>query len=145
MASVNKVILVGHLGRDPEVRYLPSGDPVTNFSLATSEQWKDRSGAKQERTEWHQVEVFGKAAEVVGKYCQKGSKVYIEGSITYQEWTDKENVKRTKAKIKVSGFNSRVVLMDSKGGRSEESDSREPANHAPGANNFDVSDDDLAF
>src|SRR5581483_5891590 len=111
MASVNKVVLIGNLGRDPEMRYLPSGDPVASFSLATTESWKDKSGQKKEETQWHQVEVFGKTAEVVRDYCTKGKQVYIEGSIRYDEWTDKDGVKRTKAKIKVSGPNSRLVLL----------------------------------
>jgi single-strand DNA-binding protein len=81
MASVNKVVLIGNLGRDPEVRYLPSGDAVANFSLATTETWKDKNGQKKEDTQWHQVEVFGKTAEIVKEYCSKGKQVYIEGSI----------------------------------------------------------------
>jgi len=150
MASVNKVVLIGNLGRDPEVRYLPSGDPVANFSLATTDQWKDKSGQKQERTEWHSVEVFGKTAEVVRDYCTKGKQIYIEGSITYQEWTDKEGVKRTKAKIKVSGPNSRLVLLGGRGGAGgggERGAMPEPRENAggPPADDFQVSDDDVPF
>jgi single-strand DNA-binding protein len=149
MASVNKVVLIGNLGRDPELRYLPSGDPVANFSLATTDQWKDKSGQKQERTEWHSVEVFGKTAEVVRDYCTKGKQIYIEGSITYQEWTDKEGVKRTKAKIKVSGPNSRLVLLGGRGGAGGggergPSEPRESASGPP-ADDFQVSDDDVPF
>src|SRR3954447_131108 len=149
MASVNKVVLIGNLGRDPEVRYLPSGDPVANFSLATTESWKDKSGQKKEDTQWHQVEVFGKTAEIVRDYCTKGKQVYIEGSIRYDEWTDKDGVKRTKTKIKVSGLGSRLVRLgggsrDGGGGRSSGGGpgggSAEPP---PSGGDFQVSDDDV--
>ena len=108
MAGVNKVILVGNLGRDPELRYTQQGTAVANFSLATSESWTSKSGEKQERTEWHRVEVFGKTAQVVRDFCSKGKQVYIEGSIRYDEWTDKDGNKRYMTKIRVSGPNSRV-------------------------------------
>lgn len=91
MASVNKVIIVGNCGKDPETRYLPSGDAVTNVSVATSEKWKDKSGAQQEHTEWHRVSFFGKTAEVAGNYLKKGSQVYVEGRIRTRKWQDKES------------------------------------------------------
>ena len=103
MASVNKVILIGNLGRDPEIRYTQSGEPIANFTLATNEVWNDKSGQKQERTEWHRVEVFGKTAQVVRDYVTKGRPVYIEGSIRYDEWTDKDGNKRNTTRIRVSG------------------------------------------
>ena len=103
MASVNKVILIGNVGKDPEIRYMQSGEPIANFSLATNEVWNDKSGQKQERTEWHRVEVFGKTAQVVRDYVTKGKPVYIEGSIRYDEWTDKDGNKRNTTKIRVSG------------------------------------------
>src|SRR5262245_3423845 len=115
MASVNKVILVGNLGKDPEIRYMQNGDPVANFSLATSEQWTDKGGQRQEKTEWHRVEVFGKTAQVVRDYCTKGKSVYIEGSIRYDEWTDKDGNKKYMTKIRVSGPGSRLVLLGSRG------------------------------
>ena len=90
MASVNKVILIGNVGKDPEIRYMQSGEPIANFSLATNEVWNDKSGQRQERTEWHRVEVFGKTAQVVRDYVTKGKPIYIEGSIRYDEWTDKD-------------------------------------------------------
>ena len=90
MASVNKVILIGNLGRDPEVRYMPSGDAVANISIATTETWKDKNGEKQEKTEWHRVAMFGKTAEIAGEYLKKGSQVYIEGRLETRKWTDKE-------------------------------------------------------
>ena len=94
MASVNKVILVGNLGRDPETRYLPSGDAVTNISVATTETWKDKaSGEKKEATEWHRVAFFGKLAEIAGEYLKKGSQVYIEGQLRTRKYQDKETGK----------------------------------------------------
>src|SRR5690242_10441574 len=90
MASVNKVILLGNLGRDPEMRYTTSGDAVCNLSVATSEQWKDKSGGKQERTEWHRVTLFGKSAEIAAEYLAKGRSVYIEGRIQTRKYTDKD-------------------------------------------------------
>jgi single-strand DNA-binding protein len=152
MASVNKVVLIGNLGKDPEVRYLPSGDPVANFSLATTETWKDKSGAKQEKTEWHQVEVFGKLAEIVRDYCTKGKQVYLEGSISYQEWTDKDGVKKYRTKIKLSGPRAQLVLLGSGGGGGRGRDSgpsgggpSEPRESGPPSDDFQVSDDDVPF
>ena len=88
--AVNKVILIGNLGRDPEVRYLPSGQAVANFSLATSDNYTDRSGNQQKRTQWHNIVVYGKQAETCGQYLKKGRQVYIEGRITYREWEAKD-------------------------------------------------------
>lgn len=89
MASVNRVILIGNMGREPEVRYMPSGEAIANISLATTESWKDKSGEKQEKVEWHRVSFFGKLAEIVGQYLKKGSQVYIEGRIQTRKWQDK--------------------------------------------------------
>ena len=89
MASVNKVILVGNLGRDPETRQLPSGETVANITLATTESWKDKSGNKQEKTEWHRVAFYGRIAEIVSEYLKKGSQVYVEGRLQTRKWTDK--------------------------------------------------------
>ncbi|TCP08498.1 single-strand binding protein [Crenobacter luteus] len=101
MASVNKVILVGNLGRDPEVRYLPSGDPVATLSVATTENWTDRSsGQRQELTEWHRVVFFGKTAEVAAQYLKKGSAVYVEGSIRTRKWTDQSGQERYSTEIR---------------------------------------------
>lgn len=90
MASVNKVILIGNLGADPEVRYMPSGDAVANLRIATTDTWKDKGGEKQERTEWHRVSFFGRQAEICGEYLKKGSSVYIEGSLQTRKWQNKE-------------------------------------------------------
>jgi len=100
MASVNKAILIGNLGRDPEVRYTPSGTAVANFSLATSENWTNKDGEKQSRTEWHRIEAWGRLGETCGEYLSKGSQVYIEGSIRTDEWEDQEGNKRQTTKIR---------------------------------------------
>ena len=94
MASVNKVILVGNLGRDPEVRYLPSGDPVANITIATSSKYKSKTGEMVEETEWHRVTFFGKLAEIVGQYLKKGRSVYVEGRIKTRKYTDKDGVEK---------------------------------------------------
>jgi single-strand DNA-binding protein len=112
MASVNKVILVGNLGRDPEVRYTQGGTAVANFTLATNEVWNDKAGAKQERTEWHRIVVWGKQAEIAREYLSKGKQVYIEGSIQTRQWDDKEGNKRTTTEIKAS----RVIFLGRPGG-----------------------------
>jgi single-strand DNA-binding protein len=112
MASVNKVILLGNLGRDPETRYTTGGDAVTNLRIATSEQWKDKSGEKQEKTEWHTVVLFGRQAEIAGEYLKKGRSVYIEGRLQTRKWTDKEGVEKYSTEI----VGDRMQLI---GGRSE--------------------------
>ncbi|GBU20548.1 single-stranded DNA-binding protein [Fibrobacteres bacterium R8-0-B4] len=99
MASVNKVILIGNLGRDPELRYTPQGRPVVNFSLATTERWTSKSGEKQERTEWHKIVLWGRQAEVANQYLKKGSPCYIEGRITTRSWEDKDKGKRYSTEI----------------------------------------------
>ena len=93
--SVNKVILVGRLGRDPETRYMPNGDAITNFSLATDEQWRDRNGERQTRTEWHNVTLYGKLGEIASQYLRKGSQVFIEGKIQSRKYTGKDGIERT--------------------------------------------------
>jgi|SRR6516165_5836463 single-strand DNA-binding protein len=99
MASVNKVILIGNLGRDPETRYTTGGDAVTNLRIATTETWKDKSGEKQERTEWHTVVLFGRQAEIAGEYLKKGRPVYIEGRLQTRKYTDKEGVEKYATEI----------------------------------------------
>ena len=99
MASVNKVILVGNLGRDPEVRYMPNGEAVANFSIATTDNWKDKSGQRQERTEWHNIVMYRRLAEIAGEYLKKGRPVYIEGHIQSRKYTDKQGVERTAFEI----------------------------------------------
>lgn len=99
MASVNKVILVGNLGRDPEVRYMPNGEAVCNFSIATTDSWKDKSGAKQERTEWHNIVMYRKLAEIAGEYLKKGRPVYVEGRLQTRKWQTKEGQDRYTTEI----------------------------------------------
>src|SRR5512137_1827940 len=99
MASVNKVILIGNLGRDPETRYTTGGDAGTNLNIATTETWKDKAGEKQEKTEWHSVVLFGRQAEIAGEYLKKGRPVYIEGRLQTRKWTDKEGVEKYSTEI----------------------------------------------
>lgn len=105
MASVNKAIILGHLGQDPEIRYTSSGDAATNISVATSEQWKDKSsGEQKEQTEWHRISFFGKAAEIVCQYMRKGSQIYVEGKIRSKKFTDKQGIERTAFEIIAESF-----------------------------------------
>lgn len=99
MAGVNKVILLGHLGRDPEMRYMPDGTAVANLAIATSESYKDRDGNKQERTEWHRISLYARTAEVAGEYLRKGSQVFIEGRLRTRKWTDKDGQDRYTTEI----------------------------------------------
>lgn len=145
MASLNKVTLIGNVGKDPEIRYTQSGDPIANFSLATSEKWTDKSGQKQEKTEWHRVEVFGKTAQIVRDYVTKGKPVYIEGSIRYDEYTDKDGIKRNVTKITVSGFNSRLLLLGSRGEGGAPSRSSAPSGEPGPSDDFQASDEDVPF
>ena len=100
MASVNKVILLGNLGRDPEVRFTQGGTPVANFTMATTDRWNDPSGEKKEKTEWHRIVVWGKQAELAGEYLRKGRPVYIEGSLQTREWTDRDGNKRYTTEVR---------------------------------------------
>lgn len=159
MASVNKVILIGNLGRDPEIRYLPEGGAVANVSIATTDTWKDKSGAKQERTEWHRVSFFGRLAEVVGEYLKKGAPIYVEGRLQTRKWQDKEGQDRYTTEIvagemkmlgsKPSGSPERTT-GGSAGGSNAYKDAkdgkRQPA--AAGASRtggFEQMDDDIPF
>lgn len=99
MPSVNKTIIIGHCGKDPSVNYAPSGDQVTNVSIATSDTWKDKNGEKQQKTEWHSVVFFGKLAEIAGQYLKKGAPVYIEGRLQTRKWQDKEGKDRYTTEI----------------------------------------------
>ncbi len=115
--SVNKVILVGNLGKDPEVRRMQSGDPIVNLSLATSETWRDKaSGERKEKTEWHRVVIFNKnLAEVAEKYLRKGSKVYVEGSLQTRKWTDKDGQEKYSTEVVLQNFRGELTMLDSKG------------------------------
>ena len=113
--GVNKVILIGNLGSDPEVKYLPSGVPVTNFSLATSESWTDRNGERQERTEWHRLVLWRKLAEIAGQYLKKGSKLYVEGKLQTRSWDDQSGQKRYTTEVVVND----MQMLDSRGESAE--------------------------
>lgn len=118
MASkgVNKVILVGNLGKDPEIRYLPSGGAVANFSIATSESWKDKStGEQKEKTEWHNISIFGKLAEIAGEYLRKGSQVYIEGALQTRKWQDQNGNDRYSTDVVLNGFDCKMQMLGGKG------------------------------
>lgn len=117
MASVNKVILVGNLGRDPELKYTPNGTAMANFTLATNEKWKDKEGKEQEATEWHRIVVFGKLAEICGEYLHKGRQIYLEGKIRSRTYKDREGVEKTVYEIRAENM---VMLGRGEGGpRSE--------------------------
>ena len=153
--GINRVILIGNLGGDPETRYLPNGNAVTNLTLATSDSWKDKqSGQMQERTEWHRVSLFGKIAEIAGQYLSKGSKVYIEGRLQTREW-EKDGVKRYTTEIIVDMGGS-MQMLDSRGDNAGSPQRSQPARPpaqqraAPQANaqpdpNYDSFDDDIPF
>ena len=117
MASrgVNKVILVGNLGNDPEIRYMPNGSAVANITIATSESWRDKaSGEQKEKTEWHRVALFGKLAEVAGEYLRKGSQVYIEGQLQTRKWQDQSGQDRFTTEVVVQGFNGVMQMLGGK-------------------------------
>lgn len=99
MASVNKAIIVGNLGKDPEVKFLTNGDAVCSFSIATTDSWKDKEGQKQEKTEWHNIVMYRKLAEIAGEYLKKGSPIYVEGSLQTRKWTNKEGQERYTTEI----------------------------------------------
>jgi len=122
--SVNKVILIGRLGKDPETRYMTSGDAVTNCTLATSENWKDKSGEKQEKTEWHNLVFYRRLAEIAGEYLKKGSQIYIEGKLQTRKWQDKEGRDRYNTEIVV---NEMTMLGGKSSGGSFEIVEKKPA------------------
>jgi single-strand DNA-binding protein len=140
MASVNKAIILGNLGRDPESRYLPSGEAVCNFSIATTETWKDKSGAKQEHTEWHRISAFGKTAEIAGQYLKKGSAVYIEGRIRTRKWQDKDGQDKYSTEITCD----RLQLLGGKP-QGEAQEPAAPKAEPSKAGGFDEMDDDIPF
>lgn len=118
MASrgINKVILVGNLGQDPEIRYMPSGGAVANITIATSESWRDKAtGEQREKTEWHRVSLFGKLAEVAGEYLRKGSQVYVEGQLQTRKWQDQNGQDRFTTEVVVQGFNGVMQMLGGRG------------------------------
>ena len=159
--SVNKVILVGRLGRDPETRYTGGGQAVANFSVATDETYKDKSGERQKRTEWHKIVVWGKQAEIAQQYLKKGSLIFIEGRIQSREWQDKEGQKRTSFEIVATNFRMLGGRADGAaagagagssfghtGGQARSSDpdmEGGPMLEEPGATAPEISDEDIPF
>ena len=146
MGSVNKVILVGNLGRDAELRYTPGGSAVSKFSIATTEVWNDKSGQRQERTEWHNVDLWGKQAESLSEYLVKGKQVYVEGRLQTDEYTDKEGNKRKTTRVRCD----RVVLLGGGGGRGAATDRSvdrgdHSAHASPSAESEPLTDDDIPF
>ena len=144
MASVNKVILVGNLGRDPEVRFLPSGEAVANVTIATTSKYKDKSGEKVEETEWHRVTFFGKLAEIVGQYLKKGKPVYVEGRIKTRKYTDKDGAEKYATDIIANEMQMLGVRED--GGNTAPKPSAAPRQAAPkSSSGFDDMDDSIPF
>ena len=138
-ASVNRAILIGHLGRDPEIRHLPSGDALASLSVATTDTWKDKSGQKQEKTEWHRVSLFGRLAEIAGEYLKKGSQVYIEGRIHTRKYTDKDGAEK---------YSTEIVGQELKMLGSKPASANTPAQNSPDSANsgttgafIDIEDD----
>ncbi|WP_394781858.1 single-stranded DNA-binding protein [Undibacterium sp.] len=161
MASVNKVIIVGNLGRDPETRYMPSGDAITSITVATTDKWKDRaSGDQKEATEWHRISFFGKLAEIAGQYLKKGSQVYVEGKLKTRKYTDKDGVEKYATDIvadtmQMLGSRQGMGGGDDSGGGYGASSAPAPRQSAPAqqrpapasrpAPNFSDMDDDIPF
>ncbi|HEX8979802.1 MAG TPA: single-stranded DNA-binding protein [Parasulfuritortus sp.] len=151
MASVNKVIIIGNLGRDPEVRYLPSGDAVANLRVATTDKFKDKSGDMQEVTEWHSVAFFGKTAEICGQYLKKGSQIYVEGSLRTRKWQDKDGNDRYTTEIR----GDRMQMLGGRGGGGSSADYDSAPMDSGGSNasrskpssggGLDDLDDDIPF
>ena len=146
--SVNKAILVGNLGRDPEIRTLPNGDRVANLSLATSESWRDKSsGERKEKTEWHRVSIFNdNIVKVAESYLKKGSTVYIEGALETRKWTDKDGVEKYTTEVKIGKFKGELTMLGSKQDSERSSDSYErPAPAQAVASNSYPDDSDIPF
>lgn len=146
MASVNKVILVGNLGRDPEVRRMPSGDAMVNLSIATTDTWKDKGGERQEKTEWHRVVMFGRVAEVAGEYLKKGSQAYFEGRLQTRKWTDKEGQDKYTTEVvadRMQMLGSRSGSGGGGGGESQSSVKSSGSNEFSGG--LDDLEDDIPF
>lgn len=148
MASVNKVIIVGNLGKDPELRYIPNGDPVASFSIATTETWKDGNGQKQEHTEWHRCIAWRRLAEVIGEYAKKGTQMYVEGKLQTRKWQDKDGQDRYSTEIVVG----EMKLLGNRGASPEGQSSRSAPekrqggqDSAPKRSSFDDMEEEIPF
>ena len=154
MASVNKVILIGNLGRDPETRYMPEGGAITNISIATTDKWKDKNGEMQEKTEWHRVAFFGKLAEIAGEYLKKGSQVYVEGRLQTRKWQDKDGADKYTTEI-VANVMQMLGSRQGMGGGDREAGGERPqgsgakpaatGSKPAGKGKFDDFEDDIPF
>lgn len=136
--GINKVILIGNLGGDPELRHTPTGSAVTNLTIATADSWKDKEGVKQDRTEWHRVVLFSRLAEIASEYLKKGAKIYIEGRLQTRKWQDKEGLDRYTTEI----IGNELQMLDSKSSGDEQS---QVGNSNPVAKPADDFDDDIPF
>ena len=156
MASVNKVIIIGNLGRDPETRYMPEGGAICNISVATTDKWKDKNGEMQEKTEWHRVAFFGKLAEIAGEYLKKGSQVYVEGRLQTRKWQDKDGADKYSTEIVANqmqmlgsrpGMGGGARAADGAGAGAEEGAASRPASKpaAKSGGKFDDFEDDIPF
>ena len=153
MPSVNKVILLGNLGRDPELRFLPNGDAVCNFSIATTDSWKDKAGEKQEKTEWHNIVMYRKLAEIAGEYLKKGRPVYLEGRLQTRKWQTKDGQDRYTTEIvadnmQMLGGRDAATQSAAKNEFTQESkknDSPSKADDSSAASSFDEFEDDIPF
>lgn len=143
MASVNKVIIVGNLGRDPETRYSAAGVAMTNIAVATTEQWKDKqSGEKKEQTEWHRIAFFGKLAEIAGQYLKKGSQIYVEGRLQTRKWADKDGVEKYTTEIIADTMQ---MLGAKQGGNAHQNDGHHSSANQRRQAPVDSLDDDIPF
>lgn len=138
MSSVNKAIILGNVGKDPEIRYMADGKAAASLSVATSSSWKDKSGEKQESTEWHRISAFGKLAEIIGEYVKKGSQIYIEGRITTRKWKDKDGQDK---------YTTEIIAdqMQMLGGPKSDAKPEKPAEKVTAKPPFDGMDDDIPF
>ena len=150
MAGINKVLLIGNLGKDPELRYTPGGQPVATFPLATTERWADKSGQRQERTEWHNIVVWGKLAELTNQYLKKGRSAYVEGRITTRSWDDRDGNKKYRTEIVAT----QIQFLSGGPGTNDTGPSDAPPESLPGAEHYDqsapantaaIGEDDLPF
>ena len=141
--SVNKVILVGHVGQDPEQRFTQSGTAITNLSIATNESWKNQNGELQDRTEWHRIVLYGKMAETAKQYLQRGQQIYVEGRLATNEWTDKNDIKRKTTEVRCDAF----TMLGKKGDGNTQFSPNQPRSDSQVANinTDDDDDDDLPF
>ena len=153
MPSVNKVILLGNLGRDPELRFLPNGDAVCNFSIATTDSWKDKAGEKQEKTEWHNVVMYRKLAEIAGEYLKKGRPVYLEGRLQTRKWQTKDGQDRYTTEIVADNMQmlggrdtgTQSVAKNEFNQEPKKNDSPSKADDSSAASSFDEFEDDIPF